>query len=349
MNGKIHYDLSKRILMIIVVFSCAVFGVFLCIAGFAPHDGVDLAQTSNNSVDYTVKLKPNDYFETDTLPAGGKYVANLIDSFNINFKNDLNFSHPVSGTYSYRIIATISANESKGVGSASYWSRDYELFKSNTNTLNDVKKLNFSRTLTVGYSKYNNMLRSFKEQYSLAANGKLKIALILTGDLKSDTINDSIPIKTEMSMSVALTQQAVDVTVDTDAANSETILASAPKINENILLACRVIGMILVVAAFVAGYASNYVGRIKEASVEFDENVKKLLSSYDSIIVNLKTAPSLSGIKVSEVNDFDELLDVYNSVHMPINHYSSKNTSTFIIIDDGMAWKFVVRLSDYKN
>ena len=349
MDERIHYDLSKRILMIILIFSCAVFGVFLCVVGFAPHDGVNLVQTSNNAVDYTVKLKPNDYFEKDTLPAGGKYVASLIDSFNINFKNDLDFSQQVSGTYSYRIIATISANESKGVGSASYWSRDYELYKSDTNSLDKVKKLNFSRTLTVGYDKYNDMLRSFKEKYSLAANGKLKIALILTGDITSDTITGSAPIKSEMSMSVALTQQAVDVTVDTDAKNNETVLASAPEINENILLACRIIGMILVVAAFVAGYASNYVGRIKEASVEFDENVKKLLSSYDSIIVNLKTAPSLSGIKVSEVNDFDELLDVYNSVHMPINHYSSKNTSTFIIIDDGMAWKYVVRLSDYKN
>lgn len=349
MNQKIHYDLSKRILMIILIFTCAVFGVFLCVVGFTPHDGVDLIQTSNNTVDYSVKLKPNSFFEKDTLPAGGKYVASLIDSFNIDFSNDLNFSHPVSGSYSYRIIATISANESKGVGSASYWSREYELFKSNVSSLNHAKKLNFSRALTIKYDKYNNMLRSFKEQYSLAADGKLKIALVLNGDIKSNTTSGSIPIKAEMSMSVALTQQAVDVSVDTDAKNNKTVLASAPKIGENILLACRIIGMILVVVAFVAGYASNYIGRIKEASTEYNENVKKLLSSYDSIIVNLKTAPSLSGIKVSEVGDFDELLDVYNSVHMPINYYSGKNTSTFIVIDDGMAWKFVVRLSDYKN
>ena len=348
MDEKIHYDLSKRILMIILIFTCAVFGVFLCVLGFAPHNGADLVQTSNNVVDYTVKLKPNDYFEKDTLPAGGKYVASLIDHFNINFKNDLNFSQPVSGNYSYRIIATISADESKGVGSASYWSRDYELYKSDSNTVDKVQKLNFSRTIEVDYDSYNDMLREFKQSYSLSANGKLKIALVLNGELTSASMTEKVPLKSEMSMSVALTQQAVEVTVDTDAKNKEAVLASAPKMSESVLLACRIIGMILVAAAFIAGYASHYVGRIKEASVEFDENVKKLLSSYDSIIVDLKAAPSLSGIKVSEVNDFDELLDVYNSVHMPINHYSSKNTSTFVIIDDNMAWKYVVRLSDYK-
>ena len=69
MNQKIHYDLSKRILMIILIFTCAVFGVFLCVVGFTPHDGVDLIQTSNNTVDYSVKLKPNSFFEKDTLQA----------------------------------------------------------------------------------------------------------------------------------------------------------------------------------------------------------------------------------------------------------------------------------------
>ena len=348
MNERIHYDLSKRILMIILIFTCAVFGVFLCVLGFAPHDGADLVQTSDNVVDYTVKLKPNNYFDKDTLPAGGKYVASLIDHFNINFKNDLNFSQPVSGNYSYRIVATISANESKGVGSASYWSRDYELYKSDVNTVDKVQKLNFSRTIEVNYDSYNDMLREFKQSYSLSADGKLKIALILNGELTSENMTEKIPLKSEMDMSVTLTQQAVEVTVDTDAKNKETTLASTPKISENVLLACRIIGMVLIAASFIAGYASNYVGRIKEAGAEFEENVQKLLSSYDSIIVDLKAAPSMSGLKVSEVNDFDELLDVYNSVHMPINHYSSKNTSTFVIIDDKMAWKYVIRLSDYK-
>ena len=348
MTGQIHYDYSKRILMMILVFACAVFGVFLCILGFAPHDDSDLTQRTNNKVDYTVKLKPNEYFDKEILPSGGTYVASLIDYFNINYVNDMNFSHPVSGSYSYRIVATISADESKGSGGASYWSRDYELYKSDTFIITKTKKLNFSRSAKVEYGTYNDMLRQFKQEYSLSANGKLKVSLILTGSLTSDDAASSVPLKSTMSMSVQLTQQAVEVTVDTDAKNNEIVLASTPKLDENILMASRIIGLALIAVAIIVGHASRYVGKIKEASVEYDENVKKLLSAYDSITVNLKSAPSLSGVKVSEVKDFDELLDVYNSVHAPINHYSTKNTSTFLIVDGRMAWKYVVRLSDYK-
>lgn len=348
MTTQIRYDYSKRILMMILIFTCAVFGVFLCVLGFSPASGSDLTQKTNNSVDYSVKLKKNDYFEKDILPAGGKYISNLIDHFDINYKFDTKFSQPVSGVYSYKIVATISADENKNKGSSSYWSRDYELYESDAREIEAVDRISFSHDMQIGYDKYNIILRGFKEQYALSAVGKMKISLVVTGNVNSKIFKSKVPIRSEMSLSVPLTQQALEVSVDTDAKNNEKILASTPKIDETVLLACRVIGLALIAAAILSGIASHYVGRIKEASTEYEINVGKLLSSYDSIIVNLKSAPNVSGLKVSEVDDFDELLDVYNSVHMPINYYSYKNSSTFIIIDDGMAWKFVVRLSDYK-
>ena len=348
MSEQIHYDLSKRILMIILIFVCAVFGVFLCVLGFTPYNGVELTQKTDNKVDYTVSLKDNDYFEKNTLPSGGKYISNLIDHFNISFKYNSEFSQPVSGLYSYRIIAIISADESKSQGSASYWSREFKLFESNTKTISDTRSLAFSNDIEVDYDEYNNLLRDFKKSYSLSAMGKLKIALVVKGDLKSEIFNNKMPLESEISISVPLTEQAVEVSVDTNAKNNEKTLASAPKMTDGAIIACRVVGLMLVAATIIAAFASRYVGRIKEASTEYELNVKKLLSSYDSIIVDLKSTPNLSGIKVSEVDDFDELLDVYNSIHMPINYFASRNTSTFIIVNEKMAWKFVVRLSDYK-
>lgn len=348
MAEQIHYNLSKRILMIILVFTSAVFGVFLCVLGFNPYNGADLKQESHNAVDYKVRLKENNYFETDTLPAGKKYISNLINYFDINYKYNTEFSYPVSGKYSYSIIATISANETKSKNSVSYWSRDYKLFESEEQSVDKTKQISFSRDIKVSYDKYNNILRDFKRQYNLSAIGKLRIYLAVNGTLESELVKEKIPLKSEIDISVPLTEKALEVTVDTDAKNSEKVLASTPKFSDSVIMACRILGLILVAASFLTGFASHYVGRIKEASTEYKLNVKKLLSSYDSIIVELKAAPSLSGIKVSEVNDFDELLDVYNSVHMPINYYAGKNTSTFLIIDDNMAWKFVVRLADYK-
>ena len=60
----------------------------------------------------------------------------------------------------------------------------------------------------------------------------------------------------------------------------------------------------------------------------------KILKNYDSIIANIKNLPDISSYKTIEVDKFEELLDVYNEVRMPINYYQEKTgkESIFIII-----------------
>ena len=348
MTKQIQYNLSKRILMIILIFVCAVFGVFLCVLGFSPYESIELTQSLNNSIDYSVQLKENNYFTNNNLPSGGKYISNLIQYFDIDFNYSSDFSYPVSGSYVYRIVATISANEGRNMGGADYWSRDFELFKSSEKDIEEARDLTFSQNIKVGYDEYNNLLRDFKRSYDLSAAGKLQVALIVEGELINNLFDAKILLRSEISMSVPLTEQAVEVSVDTNARNNIQPLATLPRMSDGAIAACRVAGLFLIVVTVITAVASYYVGRITEASTEYRLHVKKLLSSYAGIIVDLKSSPNLAGIKVSEVGDFDELLDVYNSIHMPINYYESRNISTFIIIHEKMAWKFVIRLSDYK-
>ena len=81
----------------------------------------------------------------------------------------------------------------------------------------------------------------------------------------------------------------------------------------------------------------------------YEENIRKLLSAYDGIIVELSHAPVFKNTAVSDVEEFDELLDVYNSVHLPINYYKSKHASYFVIIGEKSSWRYIVSESDYKK
>ena len=56
--------------------------------------------------------------------------------------------------------------------------------------------------------------------------------------------------------------------------------------------------------------------------------------------------PELDGVNVVDVTSFEELLDVYNEVRMPINHCHINNyESIFIIINDKMAWRYVFEIN----
>jgi hypothetical protein len=79
----------------------------------------------------------------------------------------------------------------------------------------------------------------------------------------------------------------------------------------------------------------------KEHAYEY--HVEKLREDYDSLIVDLKKAPAVGKLHLVEVMEFDELLDVYNSVKQPINYFEAKDGAHFILINDRLAWEYVIR------
>ena len=56
--------------------------------------------------------------------------------------------------------------------------------------------------------------------------------------------------------------------------------------------------------------------------------------------------PELNGVNIIDVTSFDELLDVYNEVRMPINHcHINNDESVFMIIHDKMAWRYIFEIN----
>ena len=76
---------------------------------------------------------------------------------------------------------------------------------------------------------------------------------------------------------------------------------------------------------------------------KYELSLEKILKNYDSIIANANSMPNINGFKKIEISTFEELLDVYNEVRMPINYYQKNDKSTFIIINEGVAWVYSLK------
>ena len=70
--------------------------------------------------------------------------------------------------------------------------------------------------------------------------------------------------------------------------------------------------------------------------------VDRILSTYDSIIVNIKELPNLEGYNVIKVESFNELIDAHSEIRKPINYYKEKDLSAFFLISDNIAWKYII-------
>ena len=342
--------ISGRAVLSIVVSSVLVLASILLMAlGFCTHKTVSVNyQEGSSKVDYRVYLNNNSFFDSEYLNSGQTYIASLIKYVDATYYYNVDFSEPVSGNLNYQLVATVSA-EREGADNSSYWSRSYNLSDVETYKVDNIQNIGISKNIKIDYGKYNDILHQFKSAYSLSATGKLSVALVVTGDLSSANLTDGIDYQTSLEYNIPLAEQAVEasVSVPKGADASKTIKRQVVT-DSTLKLIMRLVGCLLeIISAYFLVVSIIYGRRHAKTGLEYENTVKKLLSAYDSIIVDIKTEPDTRGMNVSVVDRFDELVDVYNAVRMPINFYRTRTTSNFIIINENMAWEYIVDAKDF--
>ncbi len=328
-----------------------ILGVLLVLAGFNHSQDIVINYEEKSTVDYKVYLKKNKFFESPYLPAGKTYITSLIDHLDIDYNYNIEFDNQVSGNYSYYYVAVLSADRAtNGAGTGSnYWSREYALTEPVSGSVNNSRNLSVSQNLKVDYDKYNKILADFKNTYALAANGTLKVVMRITGDVRDEHLEDPVSLNTELSLSVPLTEQSVEVSVSTEAQENRHSISSHIDHDNAGYITMRVVGIIAIVGAFVLAFLAYRQYLSTKADTRYEDQIKKILGAYDSVIVEVGEQPKLAGVNVLSVNNFDELLDVYNSIHLPISFYRDAKSANFIIIDEKMAWRYSLAAKDFRK
>lgn len=321
---------------------------FLLVAGFAltifgfTDSYVTLKYSEDNSINYKVYLKPNNYFETPYLGENRTYITSIIDYIHINYLYNLNFSDEINGEYTYRIDAIVYANKSGGDGY--YWSRTYNLVEPKTLKLNNVKNLFINEIVDVDYNKYNKVLEEFKKDYSIETDGLLKMQLVVESNATGNKYTDSIKIPSILSLSVPLLEKAVEASIEKDAVSNDNTLTMVDPIAKKIKTICFFLGLliiILTIALIIRIFINRSINRQRHL---YASTLKKFVDSHDSIIANVTNLPDIDGLNLVSVSSFDELIDVYNEVRMPINFYENKDhtKAVFRIINDRMCWEYIL-------
>ena len=76
----------------------------------------------------------------------------------------------------------------------------------------------------------------------------------------------------------------------------------------------------------------------------YSRKLKKILNTYDSIIVNVETLPKTSDLSVVNVTTFEELVDAQMEVRLPINFKedTKKHIAKFVLVRNNLAWIYTL-------
>lgn len=336
----------KYVLGYIIAILVIILGVIVTIYGFNDTTLRNISYNEEGSrVNYKVYLKENDYFSNKYLGEGETYIASLIDYINIKYNYTIKFSEKVSGNYTYNIVATIYANKKNGE-SGSYWHKDYKITDEKNVHLNNKDSFLVNEETNINYSTYNQILGGFKKEYDLDTDGILKVSLVIKNKLTGEVYKEPIGINSSLDLSIPLLEKAVNANISVSTPKSQETYTTTAKKNILLFTIIKIVGFGLIIFGIVKIILTYIDYKKNNHNNKYIEELNRILANYDSIIVSILKLPELNGVNIIDVTSFDELLDVYNEVRMPINHCHINNyESVFILISDKMAWRYIFEIN----
>ena len=356
MNKKLHLTIVSYL---IITFLLLLLGVFLLTRKDSSYEQVVINyKEAGNPIDYKVYLKKNNFFETDYLDEGVTYISSLIDYIDVDFKYKIDFNEALTGNYKYKVKATILANKVNDDGN--YWSKEYDL-EERESDFSDSTYISANQHIKLDYQQYNDLLSSFKKEYGLAIDGILHVEMVIDLDAY---INDNSVVMCDnncnhlrknnvLKMDIPLTQSSVDISINTNESSaSDGKIVYDKKVSESIThTIMKYLGIgVLIFDLIIIINMIKYIIRKRRMISDYHKEINKILSTYDSIIVNSDNITNLSKYNVIRVNSFEELLDAHSEVRMPINYVEVReNYSIFVLINNDVAWVYRVAGDEYEE
>lgn len=150
-------------LCLIGIFSCLL--ILFFVKTFVSKTVPTLNYKENSTIDYSVKLKPNKYYDTSVLPSGMDYIASLIDTINLKFSYTFttNKSIDYDTTYYIEAITRVYGKDNENI----LYEKKEKLTEEEKITKKDIMANHFYKEVSVDYDKFNDFVRGFKTSYLL--------------------------------------------------------------------------------------------------------------------------------------------------------------------------------------
>ena len=339
MSEKIKSAWPHIVFKVCVFASLLITSIFLLITGFDTIREYHFGYKENGNIDYAVNLIDGNFFNESALASGEISYSDVIKDILATFQYGVDFTDEVSGEYYYYVAATVVAEKDDG---EKVWTKNYQISDPIVNEVTNSKSIRISTMQTIDYRKFDGILRQFINEYQTKTIGALNVSLVVKGDFSTEAMNQPATLSSSIDLSMPLAKESIKISVATNTKNDGKIYTKRVNIDNDRHLFCRFAGAMLIIAIIYLAINLMHIATENRKKHIYEYSVNKIREEYDSIIVDLKTAPKIAKLHIAHVRDFDELLDVYNSIKQPINYYESKDGAHFILINGRLAWQYVI-------
>ncbi len=337
---KFHIGFEARVIAsILFILLLIVWACLLILNAFNFGHNMKIAYSEESNIDYEVCVQSVDYYPNTCLNEGMEYVTAIVDKIKMRYKYNLEYSNLLTNDLSYHIVAITKVYDINNNKKVLYQNEDLLVKKME---LKNSKKVSLDKKFEIDFKKYNEFFNSYKNNYTLSSAATLEVIMYL--DEKDET-------RKIASTVFPLGNQTFGITKNTISnLDKEIILNNNTWSSYNVIFA--IIGSALIIVALLILFKlTKLVLKVSSNRDEYQTKLSYILREYDRLIVIARNGFVTTVEKnITEVDNFNELLDARKLVDRPII-YSKINDvkSEFIVEDDYRIYKYVMKESDFNK
>ena len=339
---------TKKIILIILISIMVVLQFsFLSylIKGLMPKDdsleNILMTYKSNGNIDYKVYYKKNELLNTEELDQDNAYILGLIDYISVNsfYNYNATESTPIKGNTKLTAKLKINYRESSDKNSNPEVMEKVKVLKTESFEF-DQKTYSNVQSSKIYLGEYIDVLNKFQQEMRLSVEGYLEIYsdTSFSGKISGVDFNEnnySMVLKIPLSKSVFTLDN-----VKGKEKEDKVYLNDIVKKNTSVKFYLIIVNVIIFAGLLV--FIKLLLQLTKKD--EYKQEITKLLTNYDDIIVNVDTLISLEGYEFIEIKEFKELLNLSRELLLPIMYFEIEKDkeSLFYVMKGNMIYKYTV-------
>ena len=296
-------------------------------------ENVLVSYDTDSTIDYKVDLFPNEYIKSEYMEEGKTYISNLVSNIRTDFKYSIKSSKKLESEYVYDIYAKAYVNHNST--GKELWTEEIKLVDSVKATVTDKNTINISNSVVLPYNQLNTKVKSFKSQHNIPITSYVDLKLVLKDSKTKQEIATT-------GLSMNLFEDVFEVT-ELQTGKDTINITENHEPNKVIVLVESFVALI----SFI--YAAYLIYSIINSSIVrksyYAKAVYKILRNYGDIVAEIVKPVDLGNLKVIDVKNFDQMLDVEEELRIPIMFYETiKNEEGwFVLVHNDMAYRYILR------
>lgn len=293
---------------------------------------------TNSDISYRVNLFPNNYIKLDYMEEGKTYVADLVSTIDVDFNYSIESSKDFDSEYVYDIYALATVNHNST--GKELWTEELKLVENVSVSPENSNTISISNSVSLPYNQLNTKVKAFKAEYNIPITSYVDLKLIV----KDKNTNQKI---TSTGLSMDLFEDVFEVKED-HTGKSVTNITESKEPNKIVV---AIEGIIVIISAlYVVFIIYNTINSTINKKSYYSRTIYRILKNYGDIVAELVKPVDLTGLKVIDVKNFDQMLDVEEELRIPIMFFETvKNEEGhFVLVHRDMAYRYILK-DKFKN